>query len=145
MNTAKEMQALVYKSLDEMWNARNLNVAEEIFAPNVKTYNVADPKPVEGLEGLKTLTKSYLEAFPDLRIEAKESIVTEEKGAVLWRVTGTHKGTFMGVKPTNRKVAIEGVFFFRFLDGKVTEQWAHWDVLGLLKQIGIAPPMPVPV
>jgi predicted ester cyclase len=35
--------------------------------------------------------------------------------------SGTHKGEFMGIPPTGKRVSIEETFFFRIAAGKIAE------------------------
>jgi predicted ester cyclase len=53
--------------------------------------------------------------------------------------TGTHKGEFLGIPPTNKKVPFVGVGFLTIRDGKIVEQWSINDVAALMQQIGAIP------
>jgi predicted ester cyclase len=59
--------------------------------------------------------------------------------ATRWTITGTHRGDFQGVPPTGRPVTMAGVDISRFVDGRIAEHWAQFDVLGVLQQIGAIP------
>jgi len=54
-------------------------------------------------------------------------------------MTGTHQGTLMGIAPTGSRCTVEGISVSRFRAGRLVEEWAQWDALGLLRQIGAAP------
>jgi predicted ester cyclase len=54
-----------------------------------------------------------------------------------WR--GVHSAELAGVAPTGRAVELRGINIFRVKDGRVVEQWAELDMLGLLQQIGAIP------
>ena len=49
--------------------------------------------------------------------------------------TGTHKGEFLGIPPTDKKVSFVGVGFLTIRDGKIVEQWSVNDTMGLMQQI----------
>jgi steroid delta-isomerase-like uncharacterized protein len=53
---------------------------------------------------------------------------------ITWR--GVHSATLAGVPATGRSVELRGINMFRVRDGRVVEQWAQLDMLGLLQQIG---------
>ena len=36
-------------------------------------------------------------------------------------------------------VTVEGITIDRYKGGKVVESWTHWDALGLMRQLGVAP------
>ena len=44
-----------------------------------------------------------------------------------------------GVPATGRSIELRGINMFRVKDGRVVEQWAELDMLGLLQQIGAIP------
>jgi len=56
---------------------------------------------------------------------------------VTWR--GVHSGNLAGVPATGRPIELRGINMFRVRDGRVVEQWAQLDMLGLLQQIGAIP------
>jgi predicted ester cyclase len=56
------------------------------------------------------------------------------------RVTGTHKGTFMGVPPTGASVDVQLIDIMQFDGaGKVCEHWGVADMLSLMQQLGVVP------
>ena len=56
-----------------------------------------------------------------------------------WTGTGTHVGELMGIPATDRPISVEAITIHRIEDGKIAEEWAVWDALGLLVQIGAVP------
>ncbi len=56
---------------------------------------------------------------------------------ITWR--GVHSGNLAGVSATGRSIELRGINMFRVKDGRVVEQWAELDMLGLLQQIGAIP------
>ncbi|MFH1223655.1 MAG: ester cyclase, partial [Pseudomonadota bacterium] len=58
---------------------------------------------------------------------------------VKWTLTGTHLGTYFGIKPTGKKFKMTGVDIETIIDGKIVEHDGAEDMLGLLQQIGAAP------
>lgn len=64
-------------------------------------------------------------------------MVAEGDYVFAWGVVeGTHKGDFLGVAPTGRKVIFNAPDLYRIADGKIVEEWAGDDVLAILTQIG---------
>ncbi len=56
---------------------------------------------------------------------------------VRWSVHGMHQGDLQGLAPTGKEFAIEGIGIFHFVDGRIAEEWSNWDVLGMLRQLGV--------
>jgi steroid delta-isomerase-like uncharacterized protein len=77
------------------------------------------------------------EAFPDLRMTEADSVREDDKVAFRWLLSGTHLGRFMGVVATGRRVEAMGIDIVRVADGEIAEHWGEFDVIGLLRQIGV--------
>lgn len=55
---------------------------------------------------------------------------------VFLNFTGTHKGEFQGVPPTNKKINIRSADLYRIENEKIAEHWDVVDQLNLLQQTG---------
>ena len=64
-------------------------------------------------------------------------VVEGDKVATRWVSTGTHQGELQGIAPTGKNISITGISVARFANGKIAEEWANWDALGMMKQLGI--------
>jgi predicted ester cyclase len=42
----------------------------------------------------------------------------------------------MGIPPTGKEVTFGGNDIYRLVDGKIAEEWAQFDALGLMQQLG---------
>jgi predicted ester cyclase len=82
---------------------------------------------------------AFFRAFPDFD-ETIDDIVAEGDKVVI-RVTcrGTHKGEFLGISPTGKKVAYTGIAIHRISEGKIIESWGVVDMLSLMQQLGAIP------
>ena len=58
-----------------------------------------------------------------------------------WSSTGTHKGEFMGIPATGKKIKVDVVSISLFVGDKVVESWDYVDMLGMMQQMGAIPPM----
>lgn len=52
---------------------------------------------------------------------------------------GTHQGSFFGVPPTGKKIAVQAMNFYHWSNGQIVGERGQPDLLGLLQQIGAAP------
>jgi predicted ester cyclase len=60
---------------------------------------------------------------------------------VHWLLTGTHTGgTFQGIEPTGRKIALDGIDHFVVRDGAVATNFVVFDQTQFARQIGMLPP-----
>ena len=55
------------------------------------------------------------------------------------RFRGTHLGELNGIAPTGRWVDCTGIVISRMEDGKIAEDWANFDDLGMMRQLGVIP------
>ena len=122
--------------------AETEKVLREIFtqyyAPDCKMHATEGDRSFE--EDLKE-TVGYLVVCPDLKFTVEDMIAEGDKVVARWTIRGTHEGTFLGVPPTGKQVTGKGVTIKRIAGGKVVEEWALIDLLGLMQQIGAIPPM----
>jgi predicted ester cyclase len=75
-------------------------------------------------------------AFPDIHYTLEDLVAEGDKVVLRWSAGGTHKGDFMSVAPTSKRVMLSGTVTFLIREGKIQEEWSHWDALGLLQQLG---------
>ena len=94
-------------------------------------------------EGTLEFFRTLLVAFPDFRMTVEDLIAGGDKTVARVRITGTHKGEFMGVPPTARRVDVQLIDIMRFDDaGLVCEHWGVADMLSLMQQLGVVPAGP---
>jgi steroid delta-isomerase-like uncharacterized protein len=95
-------------------------------------------------EGVKQFFHMYRSAFPDLRMEPQDVIVSGDKIVARVRATGTHQGEFMGMSATGKSVDVQLIDIIRFGDdGLAREHWGVFDALAMMQQLG-AIPAPAP-
>lgn len=87
-------------------------------------------------DGMKE-AKGWRSAFPDLAVDVDLMVAEGDLVAVRWTARGTNTGTGNGIPATGRKVQVSGTAIFRFVDGKIAEEWTSANTLGLLKQLGL--------
>jgi C-1 hydroxylase len=121
----------IVRGFIESYNARKLDLVDDFVSPDY-----IDHEKNIGREGLKQLIAIGINAFPDW-YETVEDIVAEgDKVWVLLAYKGTHKGEFMGLAPTGKRIAAKAVDIYRIVDGKLAEYWNVTDNLNIFKQVG---------
>ena len=93
-----------------------------------------------GLDGLKDILRGMRAAFPDLHFGIEEQISEGDKVLSRFVWTGTHRGAFMGVPATGRRVSVWGMVVDRLEQGKIKDTRILMDALGLMMQLGAIPP-----
>jgi steroid delta-isomerase-like uncharacterized protein len=111
---------------------------DEHYAADIVMHGIFGGE-THGLKECKQTFSDLYNVFPDLHFSLDDEIVVENKVAIRWTATGTHKGAFMGVPPTNKKVTTWVLEIDRFVNGKLAELWARFDTLGFMQQLGVVP------
>ncbi len=123
--------ALTKRYLTEMYEKGNVDVAYELVDAEHVLHAPAAGGEVRGPVAVQKRALRFHTAFPDMRFQFNEILAADDLVAAQWTFTGTHKGTFLGVEPTGRTVAIDGLSLSRIRDGKIVESWGFWDTAQL--------------
>jgi predicted ester cyclase len=75
-------------------------------------------------------------AFPDLEFIVGPIVAEGDLAASQWTATGTHRGEWQGIAPTDKEVSWSGINLFRFECGLIAESWGEADHVGLRAQLG---------
>lgn len=86
----------------ERSHAGDLDVYDELFAPEFVSYSSAAGGEVRGPVGFKAADQMYAAAFPDFMTTIDMIIAEGNLVMVYGPATGTDLGPFMGIEPTGR-------------------------------------------
>ncbi|MGD9894224.1 MAG: ester cyclase [Dehalococcoidia bacterium] len=103
--------------------------------PNAGGYCGRPPGPA----GVKQHIAMLRSAFPDLQVTIEDLIAEADRVVARLTMRGTHDGDFRGRTPTGRPVTWTGIVIYRLRDGRVVEQWSHFDTRALIEQIDRPP------
>jgi steroid delta-isomerase-like uncharacterized protein len=82
--------------------------------------------------------RALFTAFPDVSMTPQDIIDGGDKVVARVRLTGTHRGDFMGIPATGRQVDIQLIDIMRFGDdGLVHEHWGVSDEARMMQQLGV--------
>ena len=81
--------------------------------------------------------RRYHEAFPDLRVDIEEVILTTDTVVLRSTFRGTDTGGYVGRLPTGRSVYEWVVTIMHFEGERVDQEWIGADKLGLFIQLGV--------
>ena len=79
------------------------------------------------------------EAFPLYRLDAEEILAEGDLVSVRGRVRGVHRGSLMGIPPTEKSVDVSIFMTYRIAGGKIVEHWMLMDNMAMMQQIGAIP------
>jgi len=129
--------------LEEMWGKGRLELADRFYAADYVDHASRGPEPgtVVGPAGIKRAVTMFRSAFPDLSYSVEETMAERDLVMTRFSATGTHRGEFLGVAPSGKRISYTGTDINRIRNGLIVESWVHYDALGLLEQLGLVPPI----
>jgi predicted ester cyclase len=137
--TAKENAATYRRWFDEGCSRGNVDLADELYSPDYVTHSVGPDLPPT-LEGLKMFIRALREGIPDLDCAMEDVVAEGDRVAGRFSMRGTHRGTLFGIPATGKSIDVGVMVIARFDEaGKWVEDWARWDQLGMLQQLGVMP------
>lgn len=129
-------EAQLRRWFEEVWNARRLELADELLAPGAILHEASlSGQSLLGAEAFRAHARALLEAIPDLHFELEQVVADGDVAAGRMTVTGRVTGHGLGVEPTGRAFRISGMAMGRYRDGRLVEGWNNFDLLGLFDQL----------
>ena len=134
-------RAVVKRFVEEVLGRGDFAALAELTTPGCVDHTAPPGQPpAEGTVARYLVL--WRAAFPDLRITVEDLLAEGDRVAVRSTVSGTHRGAFLGVPPTGRRVAVVAMAFYRLARGQIVERWAVVDTLEVLRQLGASPSLP---
>ena len=134
---------VVRRFYEELWNKRNLSVADEIFAADCVTHQLQSGTESEAVprspEAIKDHVASWLAGFPDLRFSIERMVADADHVVSRSIMHGTQRGVWNGLAPTGKLVSIRMFVDHRIENGKIVEDWVLVEALGFFQQLELVP------
>lgn len=125
-------------ALQNIWNAHMVGDSRLLYAENARLHASAR----EDFDGVENIIRFYIDilgSMPDARISVdytcSNSMLEGAYVAARWLLAGTHSGAALWGEPTGAPLLILGESHYRFVDGRVMEEWLVFDELAVLTQI----------
>jgi serine phosphatase RsbU (regulator of sigma subunit)/predicted ester cyclase len=114
-------KALVRRFVEEVLNAGNLDVADELLAPDFVDHDVI-PGKVAGIEDVKRNIAELQASFSDYHFSIEEQVAEGDKVVTRTIFNGTHdQKEYRGVIPSGARITMETVDINRVVEGKIVE------------------------
>jgi predicted ester cyclase len=135
MSSPEPLREVVRKLADTFNNPRIRESSYFDFYDNSLIIYGFPPNLPANKEGFKQFIYLLWKAFPDIRIIFEDIIIEGNKVACRYNLTGTHKGEFMDLQPTDKQFRVNGMTVFSFRDTKCIERWNLVDMISLREQL----------
>ena len=142
MELAKQ---IIKRFVEELWNDRRFEVAEEIFSEDCVTHQLRSGELAEpvrrGPDAMKEHMSGWIKSFPDLRFKIEQMIAERDCVVSHLVMEGTHRGAWMGISPSGKRLHIRMITIHRIANNKIAEDWVLVESLGFFQQLGVLPGM----
>ena len=139
MSTEEDNKAIARRLLavsDKLATGKDVSAEiAELWASDALHHTPGNPEMDNA--GYLRFLQALASGFPHYYHEIEDQIAEGDKVVTRLTFYGTHTGSFLGIPPTGKRVAISGINIIRIADNQVVEAWAIADNLGLMRQLGI--------
>ena len=125
-------------------NARDWQTYGRLWAESLLTHAPGLGEPSKGRAARVKWVQGIIDAFPDGRVDMRQSFGQGDLLCVECTFAGTHQGPLLGpsgnaVPATNRRVRFPYCLVLKFDGEEVTELHEYFDQMEILTQIGLMP------
>ena len=128
--TQREKLRSLYLSYLECCNEHDVDRMASFYTSTIKVNDV----PM-GPAGVAAQFAPLFSAFPDWHWEMRHLVVDGDYIALHFTFTGTHRGSFQGIKATGRRVTTVEFTLYRLEDDKFAEVWDLTDMDAVMRKI----------
>ncbi|KAI0383211.1 hypothetical protein F5Y04DRAFT_250856 [Hypomontagnella monticulosa] len=108
-----------FKGMEQFYTKPTLNVNDEPWIPSKVTAQF----------------QHLIDGFPDWHWEIKHLTIEGDFLSLHFKVAGTHRGTFQGIKPTGCRVETTQFTLYHVVDGVFADVWDLTDIESVIRQI----------
>ena len=137
--STEENKEISWRLQEEVFGQGKLESVDELVAPDYVSHAPGDPELSRGPEDIKQIVRAYHSAFPDINFTVEKQVAEGDMVVTRWIVRGTHRGEFMGIPPSGRRIEVSGMSMDRISGGRIVENWNNWEALEMMRQIGAIP------
>ena len=134
-------KAVVRANTEKVQGGGDFALFDTLFADDFVDHT-PQPATTPDKAGVRVLYTRLREAFPDFSPEIHWQTVQDGIVTTFKTYHGTHRGEFLGIAPTGRRIHFETVDAMRVRDGKITDHWGVANLYSLLQQLGQLPAAP---
>lgn len=139
--SSEENKTLIKSSIERAVNQGDLSAIDQEVDTGYR-FHGPDGEELSGPEGLRQHFRQMKTAFPDLHMSLIDMVAERDMVLHRWMMTGTNTGPFLDQPPTGKTLRMPVWMLNRISGGKVVEGWEMYDTLVMIRQLGIAPPVP---
>ena len=121
----------------DAWNATDVERILTFFSDSTYYEDMALAHSWTGPAEIRGFLEESFETTGNFKIEIFRRRAWDKAGTTYWLITGLYHGPIEAAK--GKQMAIKGVSFHEFEDGKISFNIDVWDKANLLEQFGLMP------
>jgi len=134
-----ENKELIRKFIVEVVNTGDVDrVADFVSSDCVETDGKV--RVVSGIDGMADHIRGVRSTYPDLELTVERQIAEDDWVATQITARGTHRGEWLGIRPTGRQLVFTGVNVDKVGDGRIVEHGGAANMLEPLLEAGALRP-----
>jgi predicted ester cyclase len=124
---------LVCEWVEQVWNAGNIERLTDFHPSTVD--NEGHQATIEDIRQWHVRTRT---SFPDIHYTIDDMFAADDRVALRWTATATHRGALWNViPPTGKTITWTGVHLLRLAEQRIVEIWALQNGVAQLRQMGV--------
>lgn len=136
----RENEDLIRRYLAAVWEQGDLAAIDTLCTADFVRHGPPGTEgEIRGRDGFKGLVTMYRTSFPDLQVPIEGQASAGDTVVMRWTARGTPREALMGTPASDKPIAVPGVIIDRIEEGRIAEEWASYDTLLLLQQVGALP------
>jgi len=135
--SAKENLELVHRMYEAL-NAQDLEAHEKYWTKDMIWHGPAGMGDFHGLDAFKyELLRPFYKAFPDYHAKNDIEVANEDWVSATGFVTATHRGEWLGLPATGKRMRMRFSDFWLVRNGRLVENWVMIDEIDVMRQLGV--------
>ena len=134
--TRDEIAAWVDRRLHAL-NAHDIAALAGFYAEDCSIDSPTAGRLTSGVDAAVGIDRAWINGFPDVTFSTNALLVDGDRLAWVGTASGTDRGGFMGLPPTDKKFAVPMVLFTRLRHAKIVRERRVYGFTRMLMQIGI--------
>ena len=127
----------------KFWNSGDIEGIVAFYDDEIVWRNMGLDETYHGKQGVREFLTRLFTAIPDLQFTVDFKIARGDNISEQWTVSGTHRGSFMGIPATGRQVEIRALSMVTMRAGKFLRDEFYWDTGAVMRQMGLMPSLAV--
>jgi predicted ester cyclase len=133
--SSEQNKSLVRRYYEEVINTGDVDRLTEFISHDFVEVHSGQRHPV-GLAGAKEHVVGVRETYPDLHLTVERQIAEGEWVATCVTARGTHRGVWLGMRPTGKRLEMTAVNVDRVVDGRIVEHGGAANLMEPFLEIG---------